>query len=42
MNLTSNFLFQSDKFVIVPQLFLAPANTVVKTAEDEFVVEECL
>ena len=37
MNLTANLLFQSDKFVIVPHLLLAPANTVVKPAEHEFV-----
>ena len=37
MNLTSNLLLQSDKFVIVPHLLLTPANTLVKPAEHEFV-----
>ena len=36
-NLTANILFQSDKFVIVPHLLLAPANTVMKPAEHKFV-----
>ena len=36
MNLTSHLLFQSEKFVIVPHLLLAPLNTVVKLAEHEF------
>ena len=35
--LTANLLFQSDKLAIVPHLLLAPANTVVKPAEHEFV-----
>ena len=37
MHLTSNLLFQSDKFVIVPHVLLAAVNTVVKPAEHEFV-----
>ena len=31
MNLKSSLLFQSDTFVIVPHLLLAPVHTVVKS-----------
>ena len=37
MHWTSSFLVQSDKLAIVPHLLLAPAGTVVKPAEHEFV-----
>ena len=36
MNWTPSFLVQSDKLAIVLHVLLAPASTVVRTAEHEF------
>ena len=37
MNWKPSLLFQSQKLAIVPHLLLAPARTVVKPSEHEFV-----